>query len=236
MRQGTQWFAMRQRLLLVAGWVIAAVASSLVAAGAVAVAGGQVTDRPLRPLTAAEVAALPVARTVEAPVAASPMPPAAPATDQEVSAEGAPRRGPRLDDESGPAGDEGTLEGRSDVVLDPAAPSDERDEFGSADPAASEGSTLLTGGGSQGGQEVGPDPDRTVFLVSHTTGGSTGVTGRDGSVVAFFARPQPGFAVSHDFVSQSELVVYFTGTQSRWVVVARWAAGEFVVTETEQRG
>lgn len=52
--------AMRQRLLLVAGWLAAVVGAGLVAAGAVAVAGGQVLDRPLRPLTAAEVAALPV--------------------------------------------------------------------------------------------------------------------------------------------------------------------------------
>ncbi|MEN8041891.1 MAG: hypothetical protein ABFR95_10355 [Actinomycetota bacterium] len=52
---------MRQRLFLVAGWLAAAIGAGLVASGAVAVAGGQVLDRPLRPLTAAEVAALPVA-------------------------------------------------------------------------------------------------------------------------------------------------------------------------------
>ncbi len=51
---------MRQRLLLVAGWLAAAIGTGLVASGAVAVAGGQVLDRPLRPLTAAEVAELPV--------------------------------------------------------------------------------------------------------------------------------------------------------------------------------
>ncbi len=51
---------MRQRLLLVAGWLLAAIASGIVASGAVAVAGGQVLDRALQPLTAAEVAALPV--------------------------------------------------------------------------------------------------------------------------------------------------------------------------------
>ncbi len=50
--------SMRQRLLLVAGWAAAAVVASLVSTGAVAVAGGQVTDRPLRPLSASEVAAL----------------------------------------------------------------------------------------------------------------------------------------------------------------------------------
>jgi hypothetical protein len=53
-------FVLRQRLLLVAGWITAAVVAGLVASGAVAVAGGQVLDRPLRPMTAAEVAALPV--------------------------------------------------------------------------------------------------------------------------------------------------------------------------------
>lgn len=51
---------MRQSLFLVAGWLAAAIGAGLVASGAVAVAGGQVLDRPLRPLTAAEVAALPV--------------------------------------------------------------------------------------------------------------------------------------------------------------------------------
>ena len=51
---------LRQRLLLVVGWLAAAVGAGLVATAAVAVAGGQVLDQPLRPLTAAEVAALPV--------------------------------------------------------------------------------------------------------------------------------------------------------------------------------
>ena len=62
---------LRQRLLLVAGWIIAAVGAGLVASGAVAVAGGQVLDRPLQPMTAAEVAALPVVE-VEEPDAIEP--------------------------------------------------------------------------------------------------------------------------------------------------------------------
>lgn len=57
---------MRQRLLLVAGWLAAAIGSGIVASGAVAIAGGQVLDRAQRPFTAAEVAALPVV-TVESP-------------------------------------------------------------------------------------------------------------------------------------------------------------------------
>ncbi len=58
--------AMRQRLLLVAGWIVAAVGAGVVASGAVSVAGGQVFDRPIRPLNASEVAALPVDETVAA--------------------------------------------------------------------------------------------------------------------------------------------------------------------------
>lgn len=51
---------MRQRLFLLAGWFVAAIGAGLVASAAVAIAGGQVLDRPLQPLTTAEVAALPV--------------------------------------------------------------------------------------------------------------------------------------------------------------------------------
>ena len=221
---------MRQRLLLVAGWVFAAVASSLVAAGAVAVAGGQVTDRPFRPLTAAEVAALPVARTVEdQPAAASPLPPAAPATAQDTSTEGAPKRGPRLGDESDSAGDEGTLEDRIDVVLDPPDPTSEVDD--AADPA------LISDEGPS--QDLPPtetpDPDLTVTLVSHTVGGSVTVTGRNGAILEFSARPRPGFAVSHEFVSASELVVFFTGGPARWMITADWDQGELSLTEIEER-
>jgi hypothetical protein len=59
--------SMRQRTLLITGWVVAAAFTSLVSSAAVAIAGGQVTDRPLRPLSAAEVEALP-GRLVPNPV------------------------------------------------------------------------------------------------------------------------------------------------------------------------
>ena len=49
---------MRRRLFFVLSWLVAAVATSVVASAAVAIAGGQVSDRPLRPLTSAEVEAL----------------------------------------------------------------------------------------------------------------------------------------------------------------------------------
>jgi len=53
---------LQRRLVLVVGWIAAAIGAGLVATAAVSVAGGQVLDQPLRPLTAAEVAALPVAQ------------------------------------------------------------------------------------------------------------------------------------------------------------------------------
>jgi hypothetical protein len=49
---------MRRRLLFIFSWLAAAALTSVVASAAVAIAGGQVNDRPLRPLTSAEVEAL----------------------------------------------------------------------------------------------------------------------------------------------------------------------------------
>jgi hypothetical protein len=93
-------YLLRQRLLLVAGWVTAAVGAGVVASGAVAVAGGQVLDRPLRPLTAAEVAALPVVE-VGAPDVFEPH-----ASGGFVSTTGGPTQGSEDDaeDREGPAG------------------------------------------------------------------------------------------------------------------------------------
>ena len=91
---------LRQRLLLVAGWFAAAVGAGVVASGAVAVAGGQVLDRPLRPLTAAEVAALPVVE-VGAPDAFEPQ-----ASGGLVPTTGGPTEGSEADaqDRDDPAG------------------------------------------------------------------------------------------------------------------------------------
>ena len=90
--------SMRQRLLLVAGWVAAAVVASLVSTGAVAVAGGQVTDRPLRPLSASEVAALteecgstdraPCLRQLEKPVELTTLVEAAPDLNSSLDGDG----------------------------------------------------------------------------------------------------------------------------------------------------
>jgi len=78
---------LRQRLLLVVGWITAAVGAGLIATAAVAVAGGQVLDQPLRPLTAAEVAALPVTHE-GSPDYAEPQPSGALAPDSVDASQG----------------------------------------------------------------------------------------------------------------------------------------------------
>jgi hypothetical protein len=92
--------ALRQRLLLVGSWLAAAIGAGLVATAAVAVAGGQVLDQPLRPLTAAEVAALPVVQAIS-PDVGLPQ-----ASDDPVSGAGETNaeRGPLAGDPVGIAG------------------------------------------------------------------------------------------------------------------------------------
>ncbi len=109
-------YSLRQRLLLVAGWIAAAVGAGVVASGAVAVAGGQVLDQPLRPLTAAEVAALPVVEVGE-PDVFEPQ-----ASGGFVSTTGAPTQGSQdtAPDPVGPAGTGGST--ASDDVEPPPDP------------------------------------------------------------------------------------------------------------------
>jgi hypothetical protein len=106
---------MRQRLLLVVGWLIAAIVSGLVASGAVAVAGGQVLDRALRPLTAAEVAALPVV-TVGSPDGVEPQ-----ASGGFVPSTGEPTEGSVVD---GTGSDEPPDTGGSSASVDIPEPTD----------------------------------------------------------------------------------------------------------------
>lgn len=109
-------YSLRQRLLLVAGWIAAAVGAGVVASGAVAVAGGQVLDQPLRPLTAAEVAALPVV-TVGEPDVFEPQ-----ASGGFVSTTGEPTQGSAdgAPDRTDPAGTGGSY--ASDTAVVPPDP------------------------------------------------------------------------------------------------------------------
>lgn len=110
---------LRQRLLLVAGWIAAAVGAGVVASGAVAVAGGQVLDQPLRPLTAAEVAALPVVAAVEPEVFE---PQASGGFDSTTGepAEGSEDSAPDRDDPAGTGGSSASVD--PEVAADPVGP------------------------------------------------------------------------------------------------------------------
>jgi len=116
--------SMRQRLLLVGGWITAVVGSVLVASGAVTVAGGQVLDRPLQPLAAAEIAALPVVQ-VDSSESAEPQASSglAPTTGQSTegsvraepgSQEPTPTRGSTADVQDSRRGD---LDGPAEAVV-----------------------------------------------------------------------------------------------------------------------
>ena len=133
---------LRQRLLLVAGWIAAALGAGLIASGAVAVAGGQVIDRPLRPMTAAEVAALPVVE-VGAPEDLEPQ-----ASGGIVSTTGAPSSG--SDGAEGPEDPAGT---RGSTAI----PRDEQTA-----PAVVSGVRVAT---SEGGQASFGITDGTLLLL-----------------------------------------------------------------------
>jgi len=220
--------AMRQRFLLVAGWVIAAVATSLVAAGAVAVAGGQVTDRPLRPLTAAEVAALPVAQPVDAPAEASALPPAVSSSEREQNTAGKTVDAPGSDNEPGPVGDEGTL------VTTTAATADAGD--------APPGPTLDESGSEPGGEPASRDdptasppqdePTSTAF-VEHLRGGSVSVAAGNDGLLLLWARPKPGFVMDAEFESDHELHVEFSNEGRGSILTAQWTGTELIV-ETDE--
>lgn len=127
--------SLRQRLLLVAGWIAAAVGAGVVASGAVAVAGGQVLDRPLRPLTAAEVAALPVVE-VGTPDALEPH-----ASGGFVSTTGAP-----------PLGSEDDVDGRGDPSGAGGSSASDGSPATEPDPIDAEASSVVAVVSAAGGQ------------------------------------------------------------------------------------
>jgi hypothetical protein len=109
---------MRQRLLLVAGWIVAAVGAGVVASGAVAIAGGQVFDRPIRPLNAAEVAALPVDESVATLGSSVRHASGGPQASTGVPSEGGGRDTTGANGSEHPAGPGGVPAGRGDPQVD----------------------------------------------------------------------------------------------------------------------
>ena len=203
---------MRQRVLLVAGWVVAAVLTTVVASGAVTVAAGQVSDQPLAPLSVAEVTALPVVDTSGQtdPCEPGPLPPAARDCRIELSTEGAQSEGPEDNDLSGPAG------GGEGVDLGIG---------GASFPRAQ----VITGDGSIP-LDAGPttEPPFETAIVS-VEGGSVSVAASDGEVWLLWAIARPGFAVERSDEEDGSLRITFSRESEQSGVNARWTEDGLVV-------
>jgi hypothetical protein len=201
--------SMRQRLLLVAGWAAAAVVASLVSTGAVAVAGGQVTDQPLRPLSASEVAALtvecgsseraPCLRQLDDSVDPQPTVAAAPTTNSSL---------------------EGDEQGVSPLPSSDLAPDGQQE---TAD------DNLLPPRDSE------PEPQATIVEFE---GGRASISGADGEVFVIWAIPKPGFALLPSTGTRqsaaTRTLVFSDGTRES-TVVASWDAEEGLMVETSTR-
>mgnify|MGYP001824635951 CR=1 FL=1 len=208
--------SMRQRLLLVAGWVTAAVVASLVSTGAVAVAGGQVTDRPLRPLSASEVAALteecgstdraPCLRQLEEPEDPTTTVQAAPDLNSSLEGDGQGVSPSTVDSTEPP----------SDDPLDPAVDVDE---------------SLLP---PAVGDEIVAEPSGAVVNLD---GGAVGVSGADGEVRVIWAIPSPGFALvplAGTEIESGAVTLVFSDGAHRSLLTATWDNATGLVLETAE--
>lgn len=202
--------SMRQRLLLVAGWATAAVVASLVSTGAVAVAGGQVTDQPLRPLSASEVAAL----TEEC--VSSERAPCLRQLDDSVDTQTSVVAAPTTN--SSPDGDE--------QGVSPFPPSD----VSVSDQADSTDDSLLP-------PPQGDVPEPSAQIVEFE-GGRASISGADGEVFVIWAIPKPGFALvpsAGTRQSKDTRTLVFSDGSRESTVVATWDAEEGLMVESSTR-
>jgi len=192
---------MRQRVLLVAGWVLAAAVISLVASGAVAVAGGQVNDRPLSGVLAANVAALPVVDTEDLPVCEPP-------------ASG----GSNCTTEAPPAGAQNERPGSSDG-LDPAGGEIDVDELPQFDPDPTGFPEPVEDG------QI-PKPEGPTSRVVSAAGGIIGVTVIDDHIRVWVI-PHFGYRYEYDATQDGTTVrITFTRGDEQNSTVVRWRDGE----------
>ena len=214
--------SMRQRLLLVAGWAAAAVVASLVSTGAVAVAGGQVTDRPLRPLSASEVAAMTeeCGTTERAPCLRQlddmgiPTTTVAAAPDLNSSLNGGE------DGVSPTSLPDATSEPPSEDALDPGVEIDE---------------SLVPPPDDEEIPEV-PDPRAEVVDL---TGGRVSVSGADGEVRVIWLIPRHGFAVLPAGGAENlpdHLTVVLSDGSHQSTLIASWDSTEGLVIDTQEGG
>lgn len=193
---------LRQRLLLVAGWIIAAVGAGLVASGAVAVAGGQVLDRPLLPMTAAEVAALPVVE-VEEPDALEPH-----ASGGLGSTTG--------DSTSGSVDADGSDEPSGAGGSSAPSPDAEPSADGATDDAEPIDPVLLT--------------DSAAVRVVSVEGGRASFSESNGALLLLWATPQAGFVATTVERAPTTITVAFSSSLGVWVVEADLIGDRIVVT------
>lgn len=202
---------MRQRLLLVAGWAAAAVVASLVSTGAVAVAGGQVNDRPLRPLSASEVAALteecdlferaPCLRQLDESASTTTTVAAAPDSNSSL---------------------EGGEQGVSPVIDQASADSSE---------VASDSETTVPAGTSP--DSLPPPTGKVVTL----EGGTVGIGGAYGEVWVLWVIPSPGFAPLPATGADTEpgtVQIVFSDGAHQSKLIAWWTDEEGLIIEKHE--
>jgi len=204
---------MRQRLLLVAGWLLAAIGAGVVASAAVAVAGGQVMDRPLSPLTAAEVAALPVVGTER--------------TQEQIdrlASGGVTDPTVRV-----PAGDtgNGTATGPNGngtpVGAGGAFAPDEASAAVAEPDAFSAASTDVES--VKESHIIGSD-----VATIHVPGGSASVADLGDHLSLLWATPRPGYVVVLSFDSPTSLTLTYTSTVRRYVIDVELDESGIIVT------
>jgi hypothetical protein len=235
--------SLRQRLLLVAGWAVAAVATGLVSAGAVAVAGGQVNDRPLRPLSAAEVAALPVTNE-DACGADGPLASGGPTSSScldRASSNGLSTPG---DETARPAEKEPSevalppFLGDIDAYVDPYDPAGP-DVAPQPDPGVSAGDVATPGTEGRFPEDavippIGPRPPEP--FVVELVGGRVSVSDIDGALALNWATPRPGFVADLSFERRDELTVTFWNGAHLSSLTATITADGLDVDTTERAG
>ncbi len=204
---------MRQRLLLVAGWIVAVVGAGIVASGAVAVAGGQVLDRPLRPLTAAEVAALPVDETTVVLDFDEPHASGGSESVTRITIVGSGTAGP-----TGPSDPPGPGGASADH---PATAADE-----SLDPSEAAGADIdvLPASGAL-----------SDSAVTHMAGGSASFANVDGELRVLWATPRPGYVVGLRFDGPTALVLTFTSTRSLSTIAVALGDPGILIDSSETR-
>lgn len=206
---------MRQRVLLVAGWVMAAAVTSLVASAAVAVAGGQVNDRPLTKVLAADVAALPVVDT-EGDPCNEPLASGGFECTTESPSAGA-QDGPGSGHEPDLVGGEEDNEAADLVGLDPEFP---------------DGVTPAIDAG--GPEEAGPRffiPTATEVIT--IGGGSVSFAVQDGIIRVLWAIPQYGYTTTFDRSDPTAPRITFARGDLKNGAVARWEDDVLVVDTFE---